>query len=119
MAFFVTIAKGGDAVKKPYFIYILRCADNSLYTGITTDVARRFAEHRGKPVGAKYTATHTPVRMERVWQCCGRAAASRLEYRIKKTLTHTQKEQLVANPALLESLLGHVIDVSCYQEECL
>ncbi|MBR2406509.1 MAG: GIY-YIG nuclease family protein [Clostridia bacterium] len=106
-------------MEKPYFVYLLRCADHSLYTGITTDVARRFAEHNGKSVGAKYTASRTPVRMERVWRCGDRAVASRLEYRIKKTLTHNQKELLVADPALLEELLGHVIDVSCYQEECL
>lgn len=103
---------------KPYFVYMLRCADDSLYTGITTDVARRFAEHGGKAAGAKYTASHIPVRVERVWRAPNRALASRLEYRIK-TLSHTQKEQLVSNPAQLEKRLGHVIDISSYQEECL
>ncbi len=103
---------------KPYFVYMLRCADDSLYTGIATDVARRFAEHGGKAVGAKYTASHAPVRVERVWRAPDRALASRLEYRIK-TLTHTQKERLVANPAQLTGLLGRVMDISPYQEEFL
>lgn len=103
---------------KPYFVYLLRCADNSLYTGITTDVTRRFTEHSGSPAGAKYTAARTPVRIERVWTCADRSLASRLEYRIK-TLSHAQKERLVCDPAQLEGLLGHVLDISLYQEECL
>lgn len=101
---------------KPYFVYMLRCADDSLYTGIATDVARRFSEHGGKATGAKYTASHTPVRVERVWRAPDRALASRLEYRIK-TLSHAKKERLVADPAQLEGLLGHVMDISPYQEE--
>ncbi|CAJ1227529.1 UPF0213 protein [Levilactobacillus zymae] len=47
---------------KTYYFYVLLCADNSLYGGFTTDVARRFATHlAGK--GAKYTRTHHPVRV--------------------------------------------------------
>lgn len=103
-------------MERPYFVYLLRCADDSLYTGITTDVGRRFEEHSGKPVGAKYTASRAPVRMERVWSCDGRSAASRLEYRIK-TLTHTQKERLVADGSQLSALLGQVIDTELYREE--
>lgn len=105
-------------MQRSYFIYLLRCADNSLYTGITTDVARRFEEHSGKPVGAKYTAARTPIRMERVWSCEGRSAASKLEARIKQ-LTHAQKEQLVSDASQLTPLLGHVVDPTLYREESL
>ncbi len=107
-------SQGGGRVDKPYFIYLLRCADNSIYTGITTDIRRRFAEHSGAPVGAKYTASHTPLCMECAWECRGRSAASRLEYRIKKTLTHAQKEELIKTPSQLESLLGHLLDCTVY-----
>lgn len=78
-----------------YYTYILRCADGSLYTGITTDPARRFAQHAGQQAGgAKYTASHRPDRMEAVWRTADRASASRLEYRIK-SLTRREKEQLI------------------------
>lgn len=103
-------------MERPYFVYLLRCVDNSLYTGITTDVGRRFEEHSGKPVGAKYTASRIPVRMERVWSCDGRSAASKLEYRIK-TLSHVQKELLIKDGRQLSVLLGQYIDTTLYQEE--
>lgn len=78
-----------------YYTYILRCADDSLYTGITTDPERRFAQHCGRRCGgAKYTASHPPVRMEAVWRAPDHPAAARLEYRIK-ALTRRQKEQLL------------------------
>ncbi len=90
---------------KPYFIYILRCADDTLYTGITTDVERRFAEHSGKPVGAKYTASHTPVRIEAVWQAENRSSASKAEYYVKK-LPRAKKEALIGGaPLELENLI--------------
>lgn len=80
---------------KNYYVYILRCEDNSLYTGITTDVERRFSEHLGKNgKGAKYTKVHKPVKIEKVFSCCGRAEASKLEYKIKR-MTKEQKENLI------------------------
>lgn len=79
----------------PYFIYILRCEDNSLYTGITTDLARRFAEHCGNDgKGAKYTRSRRPLRFERAWSCAGKGDALRLEHRIKQ-LNHARKEALI------------------------
>lgn len=84
-----------------YYTYMLRCADGSLYTGITTDPARRFAQHTGKlRGGAKYTASRRPVCMEAIWRAPGHTAAAQLEARIK-TLTKTEKEQLIR---------GHVPD---------
>ncbi len=97
-----------------YFVYILRCADGTLYTGFTTDWKRRFSEHCGSPRGAKYTVAHPPVSIEGVWQASDRSSAMRLEYRIKKSLSRSQKEQLIQSPELLESLLGHLLDCSCY-----
>ena len=88
-----------------YFVYMLRCADGSLYTGITNDVARRMTRHTdGRAAGgAKYTASHKPLRLECVWGCTDRSAALRLEYRIK-ALPKAKKEALAADPSLLAAL---------------
>lgn len=78
-----------------YFTYIIRCNDDSLYTGITTDVKRRFEEHLSQSEkSAKYTRTHKAIKIEAVWQSENRISASRLEYHIKR-LTKEQKESLI------------------------
>ena len=78
-----------------YQVYIMRCEDGSLYTGITTDVERRFEEHRSRgPRAAKYTRTHPVIAVEAVWDAPDRAEASALEYRIKR-MTHAQKLALI------------------------
>ena len=88
-----------------YFVYILRCADGSLYTGITTDVARRLEEHRSRgPKAARYTRTHPVVALEATWEMPDRATASHMEYRIKH-LSHKEKESLIANPGIIGNLL--------------
>ena len=52
-----------------YFIYILRCADSSLYCGYTSDMKHRIKAHTGKIAGgAKYTRSRRPIRVERVWK---------------------------------------------------
>ena len=81
-----------------YFLYVIRCRDGSLYTGITTDMARRLAEHsRQLPGGARYTGAHPPLSVAALWQVGDRAAASRLEYRVKR-LAKEKKERLIRNP---------------------
>jgi putative endonuclease len=74
-----------------WFVYILRCADNSLYTGISKDVARRVDEHNTSRKGAKYTRTRRPVQL--VWKSHGMSimTAAKNEYRFKQ-LTKRQKE---------------------------
>ena len=67
---------------KIYFVYIVRCVDNTLYCGITTDVERRLAEHNAG-TGAKYTRGRRPVTLKAFWQMDGRGLALREEYRIK------------------------------------
>ena len=80
-----------------YYIYILRCENNFLYTGITTDVERRFNEHKdGNIKGAKYTKSHKPLGVEAVWEAENKSDASKLEYRIKQ-LTKKEKEDLIEN----------------------
>ena len=97
-----------------FYTYILRCSDDSLYTGIAADVRRRMKEHFSKDKKcAKYTRCHTAQKLEAVWQSEDRAAASRLEYRIKR-LTREQKERLIAENDI-EDLLGHRIAVEEYE----
>ncbi len=83
-----------------YYVYLLRCADHSLYTGITTDPARRLAEHRGQGGrGARYTRSRGACALEAVFTAGDRAQASRLEYRIKR-LPKEKKEALIRNAEL-------------------
>ena len=76
----------------PWFVYILRCADDTLYTGITTDVERRLAAHNAGR-GAKYTRSRRPVAAIYTEQCAGHAEALRRERFIKR-LSRREKERL-------------------------
>ncbi len=70
--------------QQDWFVYILRCADGSLYTGISTDVARRVDEHNaGAPHGARYTRARRPVVLAYCEGACNRAAALRRELQVK------------------------------------
>lgn len=101
-------------MSKPYFVYILRCEDNSLYTGITTDATRRYAEHGGKNgKGAKYTLSHTPIGTECIWTATNKSTALRLEYQIK-ALTKAKKENLIRDPALFDTYFGNLLDITQY-----
>ncbi len=99
---------------KDYYVYMIRCEDNSLYTGITTDLNRRMKEHleRGKKC-AKYTSTHYAKNMETAWKTSDRIKASKLEYYIKK-LTKIQKEELIKEPEKLRELLCEKIEYQYY-----
>jgi len=77
-----------------YFIYILKCSDDTLYTGITTDLARRVDEHNGSDKGAKYTKLRRPVLLVYSEESEDRSSASKREYAIKK-LTRQQKLELI------------------------
>mgnify|MGYP001813884674 FL=1 len=77
-----------------YSLYILRCADGSLYTGITLDVSRRVEEHRNGVRGAKYLRGRTPVELVFEQPAGDRAAALRLEHRVKRLSKH-EKEALI------------------------
>ncbi len=80
-----------------YTVYILRCADNTLYTGITTDLKRRVREHNsGK--GAKYTSPRRPVVPVYSEYAPDLSAALRRECAIKR-LTRAEKLQLIDNAA--------------------
>jgi len=87
-----------------WFVYIIRCGDNSLYTGISNDVAKRFAVHQsGDARAAKYTRNKHPLQLVFSAEIGNRSAASRAEYRIKQ-LPKRDKEFLVTGKTSLSNL---------------
>jgi putative endonuclease len=77
-----------------YYVYILKCADKTLYTGITTDLKRRVAEHNGSGLGAKYTSGRRPVKLVYSKKFKTRSTASKEEARIKN-MTRPEKLKLI------------------------
>jgi putative endonuclease len=77
-----------------YYVYILKCADDSLYTGIATDLEKRVEEHNGvRKGGAKYTRAHRPVRLVYSKKCKTRSEALKREHAIKQ-MPRTEKMKL-------------------------
>ncbi|KVQ91924.1 excinuclease [Burkholderia ubonensis] len=86
-----------------WFLYLIECADGSVYTGITTDVAARFDEHAaGK--GARYTRSRKPRAVLASFPLADRSSALRAEYWVKR-LSPKQKRELAAGMRTLESVL--------------
>ncbi len=81
-------------------LYVVRCGDRSLYTGITTDVSRRLREHRDGTRGARYLRGRTPLTLVFEVAVGDRSAASRAERRVK-LLSKSEKESLLAAPDTL------------------
>ncbi|HEX5429560.1 MAG TPA: GIY-YIG nuclease family protein [Patescibacteria group bacterium] len=78
----------------PFFVYIIKCKDGTLYTGITTDLDRRIAEHNSSKLGAKYTRARRPVKLAYSQKFLTRSAACRQEARIKQ-FTRVEKLALI------------------------
>jgi len=79
-----------------WFVYMVRCADDSLYTGITKDLVRRIQEHNDDgSIGAKYTKARRPVVLVYQETCESRSEASKREYEIKQ-LNRKEKEVLLS-----------------------
>lgn len=79
-----------------YYLYILKCADESLYTGITVDLTRRVKEHNSSELGARYTLARRPVELVHSKKFSNRSTASKEEARIKK-LSRLEKLALIKN----------------------
>ena len=88
-----------------YSVYIVRCADDTYYTGIAADVARRIVEHESSPRGAKYLKGRGPLQLLYSELVGNRSIASQLEYRIKQ-LDRSDKEALIDGRIVLQSLLA-------------
>ena len=85
-----------------WFVYLLRCDDQSLYCGVTTDLERRVKEHNESPKGAKYTRVRRPVSLAFSQTAINRSEACQLEAKIKK-LSKVNKERLVKGTYAIES----------------
>ena len=117
--------------KKESFVYMVRCEDGSLYTGITKDVGQRMRDHYFKTeTGAKYTKSRRIQRIMMVWEAETYRSAARLEYAIKQ-LPRAKKLQLIEEPKeqqkrLFPKLAGEryvprrefVMDISDFLEGC-
>lgn len=77
-----------------YYLYILECADKTLYTGVTVDLARRVREHNTSKLGAKYTRARRPVKLVYSKKFRNRSLASKAECRMKK-LSRAEKLKLI------------------------
>lgn len=78
-----------------YFLYILKCSDETLYTGITTDLKRRLGEHNSSALGARYTRGRRPLELVYSKRFNNRSLASKEENRVKK-LSRSKKLQMLA-----------------------
>ena len=77
-------------MNKDWYVYIVKCSDNSLYTGITVDLERRVEEHNTSNKGAKYTRSRRPVHLVYSETQHDRSSASKRESAIKK-LSRSEK----------------------------
>ena len=77
-----------------YYLYILKCADGTLYTGITTNIERRLKEHNSSKLGARYTAARRPVELVYQAEFLNRSEASK-EESVIKSLSRDQKLKLI------------------------
>ncbi len=91
-----------------YYTYMIRCADNSIYTGMTNDLEKRINEHISKSKnGAKYTKSHDAIKLEIAWKSKEKSLACKLEYQIKQ-LSKKQKEKLINGEKLSTYFKGKI-----------
>ena len=87
-----------DSTTDPWYVYIVKCADSTLYTGIAKDVVRRVSEHNhNNTVGAKYTRARRPVEVAYQEICESRSHAARREYEIKQLDRRSKQALIEAN----------------------
>ena len=91
-----------------WHLYLIRCRDGSLYTGITTDVARRFAEHQGNgDTGAKYLRCRKPLLLVFQKKLGSRSLALGVESKIKK-LSKARKEELIRANSRIDEMIKQI-----------
>ena len=91
-----------------WYLYLIRCRDGTFYTGITTDVVRRLAEHQGEGnTGAKYVQSRRPLTLVMQKKLGSQGLALRVERRVKK-LSKAQKEKLIGANEYIEDIIRRV-----------
>ena len=95
-----------ERAAKRWYVYLILCRGNAIYTGIALDVAARYAQHLARK-GARYTRANPPHRLLARFACPNQSAAGRLEAAVKK-LAATDKKKLVGKTTaqLRKALLG-------------
>ena len=90
-----------------WYLYLVRCHNGNLYTGITTNVARRFAEHQeNKGAGAKYLRGRGPLKLVFQKKLGSRSLALTVESKVKK-LSKARKEELIRTKKYIEAIIKH------------
>jgi len=102
---FIMKVKRSNKKKSMWCIYIIRCRNGSLYTGITTDVTRRFQEHQSSNKGARYLRGRGPLSLVFSMKVGNRSLASKIERKIKQ-LPKNRKEKLVTSEYKIGELIG-------------
>ena len=99
-------------VQDCWYVYMVRCADDSIYTGMARDIRKRLKEHLARgPECAKYTRSRPVTALEALWQVPDGHAARSLEWHIKR-LTRKKKLHLVQNPETIASLSEEAVPLS-------
>lgn len=109
-----------DKKEQRAFIYIVKCQDGSLYTGITKNLKKRMGEHYHKTGrGAKYTRSRQVVEIMMVWEAVSYSSAAKLEYKIKR-LARKDKLKVIASPeeGLKELVPGLSKETYIPRKEC-
>ena len=78
----------------PWYLYVVKCSDNTLYTGVTTDLDRRLTEHNTSLKGAKYTRKRRPVVLVYSKHYADRSQAQKAEYQFKR-LSRKEKIKVI------------------------
>ncbi len=86
-----------------WYLYILQCADDSLYIGATTDINRRLEEHNSKK-GAKYTRGRTPVKLAYKEKCINKSEAQKRETQLKRWTAKKKQALINGNKSILREL---------------
>ncbi len=81
------------SVMKTWYLYVLKCSDNTLYTGITNDLPRRVKQHN-EGTASRYTRGRVPVKIVHHERCRNRSSALKKEYRMK-SLSRQEKEEYI------------------------
>lgn len=97
-----------------YFVYMVYCEGDTLYTGVAQDICRRMRQHTGRGTAcARYTRAHPIQELAALWETEDKGTALRLEYRIKQ-LTRAEKERLIHEGTAFSQLLPQ-LEVSRYR----
>ena len=102
----------GRYATQRWYLYVVKCSDGTLYTGVTTDLERRIKEHNASPRGAKYTRTRRPVELVYSYSYLSRSQAQRAEHKFKR-LSKRQKLDMI-HDSNREMKVGDLVKIARY-----